>query len=209
MRARDAVLPADRLRIEASLLDALEESAADVCVLVVRACDEYAQAPWRLGVLLAALAGCGLAAAFPWLPAAVVLSAQALGLAAGLALTRLDPVRRMLFSESLADRRAVARAERGFAEVGLEAADGAGLLVFVALLERRVLLMAGGRVARIARHEAGFAEIARSLAASVRRGAPAEGLLEAVERVGKLLESRLPAPRRDPAGRTAAVVLED
>jgi putative membrane protein len=211
VRARDAIGPGERLRVESALLEQLAESEAELCVLVVGACDDYAFAGWRLGVLLAALAASGLAAASADVPAAALLAAQGAALLAGHGLARLGAVRRLLFSESLADRRAVARAERGFAEAGLDAAGGAGILLFVALLERRVLVLAGERVARIARQDgaSAFAGIAGSLAASLRRGRAADGLLEAVESLGKLACSRLPGPARPAAARLAAAVVED
>lgn len=209
VRARAAIPPAERLLLESRLLEGLSQSEAEVSVLVVHACDDYGYAGWRLGALLAGLAGTGLAAGLPGVPAPVLLAAMALSLGAGLALATLDPIRRLLFSESLADRRAVARAERGFAEAGLEAADGAGLLVFVALLERRVLLLAGERISRSLRHDGGLAEVAETVAAGVRRGRTAEALREGLERCGKLLSARLPAPPRPAGERLAAVVLED
>ncbi|HME73317.1 MAG TPA: hypothetical protein VKM54_26130, partial [Myxococcota bacterium] len=48
--------PADRLHLEASVVEAERATAGELVVCVVRACDEYGSLGWRLGVTLAGLA---------------------------------------------------------------------------------------------------------------------------------------------------------
>ena len=46
--------PADRLRIEAAVIEAAQRTLGESGVVVARACDEYGSAGWRLGAALSA-----------------------------------------------------------------------------------------------------------------------------------------------------------
>ena len=100
MRPSQLIDPADRLRIEAAVVEAEKRTRGELVVVVARACDEYGSAGWRLGVSLAALAFLGLALLAPDVSAAQVLGVQAAGLAMGHLLARAAPIRRRMRSAS-------------------------------------------------------------------------------------------------------------
>lgn len=174
-------------------MQAREHGAGDVAMALVRACDDYEGARWRCGVLLAALALLGLAAFAPPVPAVTLLGAQVVALGAGLALAELAPVRRCFVSPRVLEARARARAAHLFAEQTACEAPGNAVLLFVALFERRVIVLAGD----VARHALApgrsWTEIALPLRDALRRGEVQAGLGAALERCGELLAPP-PAP---------------
>jgi putative membrane protein len=210
MRPTRLLDPADRLRVEATVFEAEQETAGEIVVVVVGASDAYASAGWRLGLLLALLAFLGAASFAPGLPPLALLLAQVLGLGLGHALARLDPVRRRLVSDAVAETRTRERALRAFAENGLSRTRGrTGVLLFVSLLEHRVLVMADTGVDRVLDPDDSWQEVVDLAVAGLREGHPAEGLVRALERLGRILHARLPAPSRNPDELPTALVLED
>ena len=210
MRPSRLLDPADRLRVEASVFEAEQATAGEIVVVVVRASDAYASAGWRLGLLLALLGFLGLASFVPAAPPLALLLAQALGLGLGHGLARLDPVRRRLVSEAVAEARTRERALRAFAENGLSRTRGrTGVLLFVSLLEHRVLVLADEGVDRVLDPDGSWQDVVALAVAGLREGRAAEGLVRALERLGEILHAHLPAPARNPDELPTALVLED
>lgn len=202
--------PADRLRLECAVLAAEQGTAGELVVVVVAASDAYASAPWRLGVLLALIACLGAAIFLPDASVLALLAAQAAGLAAAFGLARLDPVRRRLVSDALAEARVRERAERAFAEHGLARTAGrTGVLLFVSLLERRVRVLADEGVHSRLGPGQSWQEVVDQALEGLRGGRAAEGLLRAVRTTGAILARHLPAPPRNPDELPTALVLED
>jgi putative membrane protein len=202
--------PADRMRLETAVIEAVRATAGELVVFVVHACDDYRSAAWRGGVLLAALAFLGLAVTHAALPHWAFLAAQALALALGHALCRIDAVRRRLVSESYRDARVAERARRAFAEAGLERTRGrTGILIFVALLERRVVVLADEGIHKALAPDEGWDEVARLAAEDLRRGRAVEGLAAAAARCGAILARHVPAPARAVGDLPSPVLLEE
>lgn len=210
MRPSRLLDPADRLRIERAVLEAERDTAGEIVVVVVHACDEYGSVGWRLGVALAALAFVGLWLFAPPLPAWVYLAAQAGALATGHGLARLERVRRGLLPAALVEERVAERARRAFAEHGLaRTAHRTGILVFVTLLERRVVVLADEGIDRALVAGESWEEIVRLAVAGLREGRPADGLEAAVRRCGAMLAAHHPPPAVDRDELPVALVLED
>jgi putative membrane protein len=210
MRATHAIDAAARLRIEAAVVEAERHTAGEIVVVVVGTCDEYGSAGWRLGV---AAAVASFLAVHQFAPAATwweLLGAQALGLVAGHVVARIDAVRRRLIPHTLAERRVAERARRCFAERGLTRTRGrTGILIFVALLERRVVVLADeGIHATLDPDESWEQVVARALD-GLRAGRAGEGIEAAVRRCGEILARHVPAPARNLDELPDAVVLED
>lgn len=213
MRPTRLIPPQERLRLEAAIAEAERGTCGELALVVVRACDPYDAVPWRLAVALAAVALLAVALAWPEAPATALLSAQGLALVAGHALAELPAVRRSLVSDALRETRVAERARRAFAEHGLARTPGrCGILLFVTLLERRVVVLADegvhGRVAA-AGEEPVWQALVAGMEAGLREGRAAEALLATVQRCGALLAAHAPGPERpaDPLPHT--VVLED
>jgi putative membrane protein len=211
VRATRLIDPAARLHLEALVADAERRSGGEIVVAVLGACDEYGSAGWRLGVTLAAAAFLGLHVLVPPLAWWGVLGAQALAVALGHALGRLDPVRRRLLPLPLVERRVAERARRCFAEQGLARTRGrTGILVFVALLERRVVVLADEGIHCLLAPGETWQEVVDLAAAGLRDGRVAEGLEAAVRRCGEILARHLPPPVANPDELpNALVILED
>ncbi len=210
MKPSQLLDPADRLRLERAVLEAERGTAGEIVVVVVHACDEYGSAGWRLGVALAALAFLGLWLLAPPLPAWVYLTAQAAALLAGHGAARLDPVRRRLLPPDLVETRVAGRARRAFAEHGLtRTAHRTGILVFVTLLERRVVVLADEGIDRALTEGESWEEIVRLAVEGLRSGDAARGLEAAVRRCGEILAAHHPPPPDDRDELPVAVVLED
>jgi putative membrane protein len=211
MRPSQLIDPAARTRLEALVIEAERNTAGEIVVAVVRACDEYGSAGWRLGAVAAALAYLGLVLFAPPQSWWLYLGAQAAALAVAHLLARLDGVRRQLLPHHLAEQRVAERARRCFAERGLSHTLGrTGVLLFVALLERRVVVLADeGIHAAVGGEAETWQEVVDLAVEGLRAGRAAEGLEAAVRRLGEILARHLPAAPRNPDELPDAIVLED
>ena len=202
--------PADRVRIEAAVREAERGTSGEIVVAVVRACDAYATVPWRLGVAAAAAALVGGALLVPGLSAAHALAFQAAALALAHAVCRIDRVRRAFVSEAELEARAWDAARRVFAERGLRRTrDRTGVLIFVALLEHRVVVLGDEAIDAALDPDTAWQESVELVLAGIRAGRPADGLVDAVRRCGALLAQPLPARHDDRDEIHVALVLED
>ena len=210
MKPTDLVSPEDRLRIETAIADAERDTSGELVVVVVSSCDDYAYVPWRLGVLLAALAMLGVVVLGEDVPAAALLGAQALALAAGLLLGRLPAVRHHLVSEEVQEARVAERARRAFAEHGLaRTAKRTGILVFVTLLEHRVVVLADEGIDRALGPGERWEDVVALVLDGIRSGRAVDGLLAGIRRCGEILAAHLPAPPVQTDEIRNLVVLED
>jgi len=210
MRPADVFHDEARQRIERAVVAAEQDTAGEIVVVAVHACDDYGAAPWRLGVALAALAFLGLAAFAPPLPLWAYLAAQAFALVAAHGLARIDPIRRHLLLESWVERCVHERAHRAFAENGLHRTAGrTGILIFVAFLERRVVVLGDAGIDRVLDAGETWQEVVDLAVAGLRAGRAVEGLERAVARLGEILARHVPAPRRNPDELPNALVIED
>jgi putative membrane protein len=211
MRATELIDEAARRRLERAVADAERCTRGEIVVAVVRACDEYGAVGWWLGVGLAALVFLGLGLFVAPLPWTAYLAAQAVALGCGHGLARIEALRRGLLPRALAERRVGERALRCFAEQGLARTQGrTGVLVFVALLERRVVVLGDEGIDKVLDPDESWAEVVDLAVAGLRDGRAVEGLEAAVQRCGAILARHLPAPERNlDELPNALVVLED
>jgi len=211
-RIRPSVLldPADRLRIEGAVLEAEQNTAGEIVVAVVGSCAEYGSAGWRLGVAMALLGFLGAAIFASELGLEILLGAQALGLALGHLLARIQIVRRSLISDGFMQACAERRAWSAFAENGLaRTAERTGILIFVALFENRVIVLGDEGVDRVLDPDESWDEVVDLLLAGVREKRAAEGILAAVRRSGEILQTHLPAAPKTLNQLPTALILED
>jgi putative membrane protein len=211
MRAFSLLDTAARSRLAAAVREAERTTQGEIVLAVVRACDEYGGAGWRLGVLLAVAAYCGLHAFAAPLPWWAYLAAQGGALLAGHALARPDAVRRVLLGADLVEQRVYERARRAFLENGLTRTQGrTGVLLFVALLERRVVVLGDEGIHRALEPGESWEELVELAGAGLRAGRPVDGLEAAIRRCGEILAHHFPAsPERNTDELPNAVVIED
>lgn len=202
--------PAARQRLEASVFEAERDTAGEIVVVVARACDEYGGAPWRFGVLLAAITFAGMIAFLPPQSGWIYLAAQAVALLVAHALARIDAVQRLLLPEPLVRERVAERARYAFAANGLTRTQHrTGILIFVALLEHRVVVLADEGIHRTLDPNESWQEVVDLAVAGLRDGRATDGLDAAIRRCGEILARHVPAQGRNPDELPNRIVLED
>jgi putative membrane protein len=210
MRPSDLVDAEARARLEAAVREAERSTGGEIVVAVVRASDAYASTGWWFGASLAALAFLALGLFAPPLPWIAYLAAQTAALALGLALARVDGVRRLCLRPEGVDLRDEERALRCFAEQGLTRTRGrTGILIFATLLERRVVVLADEGIDRALDPDESWQAVVDFAVDGMRRGAAAQGLEAAVRRCGAILARHLPPPAPNPDELPNSLVLED
>lgn len=194
MRPSELIDEAARARIEAAVREAEANTAGEIVVSVVGRCGAHAAAPWRLSVALAALALLG-APLLPIDPTPLTLfGLQAAAVALAHLACRLDPIRRAFVSEAELERKAEAAAVGAFREHGLRRTEGrTGILIFVALFEHRVVVLADDAVNRALGPDESWQEIVDHVLEGIRAGRATEGIEAAVRRCGEILSHPLPA----------------
>lgn len=188
--------PADQDRIAAAVEAAEGQSSGEIVPYVVEQSDMYEDASWR-AALLGAFLALGVMVLLrhytdTWLPEFTTIAfIVVVAAGAGFILTDLIPaVTRLLAGKALIDLRVSQRAAEAFiAEEIFNTRDRTGILIFISLLERRVLVIGDAGInAKVKQEE--WDEIASRVANGLRGGKPAEGLITAIQQCGVLLQKR-------------------
>jgi putative membrane protein len=194
---------ADRAAIAAAVSEAEQASGGEIVVFVCPACDDYTHAAWK-GAAIGAIGAAGLAALAHWAGGFWGFDPAWMGLPAlvGAAIGFLVPprwaaARRWLASPPVMRRRARARAAEAFLESQVfDTRDRTGILLFLALFEREVVVLGDSGID--AKVEPGvWDEVARAVAAGMHSGRPGEALLAGVRRCGEILSRHGVARRAD------------
>jgi len=195
MRARDLFTEAERARIAEAVRAAEEHSRGEIVTAVTDASDDYTGAVWR-GAAFGALVGPLILVLIDWAtgvwsnPAPwLMLLAAAGGCAGGLLAVRSSAVLlRWLAPEEELDLRVARAARSAFLEHEVfNTRDRSGVLLFLSLLERRVVVLGDSGIDAVVAPEE-WSEIVAGIVAGIRAGRPAEAVVEAVERCGTLLQ---------------------
>ncbi|MCB0216347.1 MAG: hypothetical protein KDH92_06910 [Chloroflexi bacterium] len=195
---------AEREAIAAAAAAAESQSRGEIVPYVVGRCDEHPEAVWS-GAALGALTSVGLAV-LAWhdgriwgAPVELWIGLPALVGAAlgGLLALRLPALGRRLIGSASLERRVRLRAEAAFLEEEVfDTRERSGILVMLALYERRALILADSGInAQVAPEE--WQTIVDALTFGLRRGRAAEAMVEAIEACGELLETRRVERRAD------------
>src|ERR1044072_5295337 len=170
---------ADEEAIRAAAADAEQRSAGEVVPWIAEACDSYPEAGWKaaaLGALLGLVLGAGAQlAGGTWGGALWVALAALAGGAAGLALGQLPAAKRLLVDDEVVEHRVRTAAEAAFVKgEGFATRERTGILVFLALLERRVVVLGDAGInARVQPEE--WQAIVDEIVAGVRQSPPGAG----------------------------------
>ncbi|MEM7410198.1 MAG: hypothetical protein AAF430_08200 [Myxococcota bacterium] len=199
-----------RERLEATIHEVERATEGELIVVVVPACDAYADVGWRVGVTFALLAYLGVAIAFPPQPFWLYLGVQGLALALGHALARLAPLRRLLLPGPWVEHRLAQRARRAFTEHGLaRTRRQTGILVLVSLLERRVIVLGDAGINAVLDPDESWQQVVDLAVKGLHAGQPVDGLDTALRRCGEILARHFPAPTPREDQLPNAVILED
>ena len=185
---------ADEEAIRAAVADAEQRSAGEVVPWIVEACDPYPEAGWKaaaLGALLALVVTAGTQVLVgTWGGALWLALAVLAGGAAGLLVGQLPAAKRLLVDDDVIEHRVRVAAEAAFVRGEVFATrERTGILVFLALLEHRVVVLGDAGInARVQPEE--WQAIADEIVAGVRKSRPAAALAAGIEACGLLLAER-------------------
>lgn len=192
-RARRAFPPRAQEAVRAAVRAAERRTIGEIVPVVVERSDGHGGACWLAALTTLLLGSALLEAVLPWSQPALLLLCQ-LGLGAlGFALALLLPdVRRTFVSGARATEMAEEQALQEFYRLGLHETEGhTGVLLFVSLLERRVVVLADRGI-----HSAAGPlqwEGARdAVLEGIRAGSLERGLAVAIGRVGDVLAMHAP-----------------
>lgn len=185
---------ADLDAIQAAVQEAEARTSGEIVPYVVERSDEYPTTAWK-GAALGALLGPMVALAihrwtdvWGWPLGLWIALPAPVGGAVGYLLALIDPVRRWLAGEHTLDARARRRAAVAFLDQEVfRTRDRTGILLFVSLFERRVVLLADSGIHQKV-EEGAWEAITGRLAEGIRGGRPAPSLTEAIRACGELLE---------------------
>lgn len=185
---------ADLDAIQVAVHEAETRTSGEIVPYVVERSDEYPTTVWK-GAALGALLGPMVALAihrwtdvWGWPLGLWIALPAPIGGAIGYLLALIDPVRRWMAGEHTLDARARRRAAVAFLDQEVFRTRGrTGILLFVSLFERRVVLLADSGIHQKV-EEGAWEAITGRLAQGIRSGRPAPALIEAVRACGELLE---------------------
>lgn len=185
----------ERDAIRAATAEAEQKTSGELVVYVVDACDPHPEASWK-GALIGAASGAVVAAVLIfvfggwgarddlWL-----LTGVQLGLVAGWLSSRIDSVARSLIGAEALESRVDGRAAEAFVEERVfDTVKRTGVLIFVALFEHRVLVLADDGIRAEVAPDA-WDGIAEAIARGIREGHAGQAIVEAVGRCADLLSA--------------------
>ncbi|PSQ71557.1 MAG: hypothetical protein BRD31_02585 [Bacteroidetes bacterium QH_2_64_26] len=193
----------DRLdldRIREAVSRAEERTAGEIVPVVVPRSDDYTDAIWRgtgAAVLLTLMAvmltlrfytGWGLGWLFaPW---GVALSVLAAGTVGALLTRYIYPLQRLLAGSERLDETVHRRALQAFVEEEVfDTRDRTGILLFVSLREHRIEVLGDTGINQHVEPD-DWAEVVARIRRGIKNDNLTEGLVEAVEMCGRLLEQK-------------------
>jgi putative membrane protein len=182
-------------KIRSAVGAAEKRTSGEIVPFVVERSDDYEEAEWRAGALGFALVMCAVTAFYWFSESWHSYDLLLLGLDTGaaffvgfLAARYLPPLKRFFAGRALLDRRVESRAAGAFlSEEVFATAERTGILIFVSLLEHRVVVLGDSGInAKVEKKE--WEGIVATIVDGIKRGAPADGLVSAIEQSGGLLE---------------------
>ena len=183
----------DRRAVRDALGEAERRTVGEIVPVVVERSDPHPGADWLAALSFVLVGTAALMAWLPWQHPIEVLAAQLLLGAAGFGLARLLPdFKRVFVFEDHATRAAEEQAFQEFYAHGLHRTEArTGVLLFVSLLERRVVILADEGID--AAIEPGFwAATNDAILEGVDRGSLRAGLVEGIRRAGDALARHFP-----------------
>jgi putative membrane protein len=193
-RLDTAFSPDDLAAIEAAVREVESRSPGEIVPYAADRSDAYPEVAWTTATLGALLGGLSAAVAHWTLgtglaePTVWVAGPPIVGAALGYLLGAVWPALRIrLVHADVVEHRVRQRAFAAFVEQEVFRTEArTGILIFLSLLERRVVVLADGGInARVPQQE--WDAIAAGIVAGMRQGRPGSALAGAIRRCGQLL----------------------
>jgi putative membrane protein len=186
----------ERKQISAAVERAEATTSGEIVPYVVARSDHYEIAEWRAAALLGlfSFSGCLAVRAFtsawnvPNVPTIALLTLGA-GILGFLAAHYIPMVTRLCTGSHIMERRVEQRAAEAFISEEVFKTDArTGILIFLSLLERRVLVVGDSGInARVRKEE--WAGVVATIVKGITSGEPARGLTDGIDICGRLLSS--------------------
>ncbi len=188
---------ADRSRISAAIADAERQTSGEIVCVIAGESDSYYYATYMWAALVALIVPWPLVY-FTWWPVQWIYALQLLVFLALLAIMMPRSIRMRLVPRSVQRTRAHRRAVEQFLVQNLHTTDGrTGVLIFISVAERYAEVLADhGIHSRVA--PGTWQGIVDRLTAKIGRDRTADGYVEAIGTVGKLLAEHYPPGSADP-----------
>ena len=182
-------------RIAAAVREAEGKTSGEIVPYFVEESDRYHESVWKGGVVFAALAGIIIVAASllstTWIglgPIEIILILLG-STALGMILTHfLSFLKRLFAGNDLLEQRVAQRAAQAFiAEEVFETQDRTGILLFLSLLERKVIVVGDSGInAKV--HQTEWQDVVDRVIRGINTGRPTDGLVDAIHQCGTLLK---------------------
>jgi putative membrane protein len=195
---------ADRERIAAAVQQAERRTSGEIVPYVVGQSDLYEEAEWRCGALVGAVTLAAFSTIYTytsiWLPLSVaeLVIVTLIAGALGVIVTKfVPPLKRFFAGRHLLERRVAQRAAEAFvSEEVFMTRERTGILIFLSLLERKVLVLGDSGIhAKVKQEE--WHDIVKRIVEGIRSGKLTEGLIHGIQQCGVLLEKHGVAIRPD------------
>lgn len=187
----------DRERISAAVAEAEKTTRGEIVPYVVPQSDTYGESIWRAAVIGGVLTLLLIASAQAFLefwpplgPFGIAAVPLAVGAIFALLAAFIPGLRRLLAARPTIEYRVSQRAVEAFvSEEVFQTRDRSGILIFLSLLERKVVVLGDSGInANVEKKE--WDEVVQIIVKAVRTGHPADGLVRAIAQCGELLHRR-------------------
>ena len=192
-RALDVLKPEDLEQLHAAIGAAEKRTVGEILPVVVERSDDHPAAHWRWALIAMLLGSALLVTVLPWDHPALLLACQVgLGLVGYGASVSLPDLQRLLVTERRAEEMAQEQAFQEFYAHNLQETDArTGVLIFVSLFERRVIVLADEGIDRKV-GEAQWKSTDEAILAGIRAGSLRDGLLAGIEQAADVLAEHFP-----------------
>ena len=192
-RAASSFTDEDVEAVRQAIATAEEKTVGEILPVVVERSDPHPGAPWIAALILLFAGSILLAGYLPWDQPGWLMTCQfALGALGYFAARSLPDLQRRFISEERATSVASEQAFQEFYANGLHKTEAAtGVLLFVSLLERRVIVMGDTGINALVKPE-DWEATTQTILAEIRTGSLRTGLIKGIETAGTLLETHFP-----------------
>jgi putative membrane protein len=190
---------ASQTQLAGEIEKAEDHTSGEIAVVVVERSDRHPAAHWISGVLFVLVGSALLTQWLPWERPGLFFALQfSMGLLGMVLALALPGFRRGFITESRATEMATEQSLQEFYALGLQNTVGrTGVLLFVSLLERRVIVMGDEGIDSKVKPE-DWGAVRDSVLDGVKAGELQAGLQVAVERIGKVLAEHFPVEGDNP-----------
>ena len=184
----------DLERIKAAVKTAEDKISGEIVPVFVEKSGHYSIAVYRGFLALAGLSFLAIIVFDRYIPSIAIydpllifLSSTLVGLLGALAANYIDPLKRMLMSQTHLDQATRKRAENAFLEEEVFATrHRTGIMIFVSFFEREVIVMADRGISKVVEQKE-WDKMVRGITENIRMGKVTDGIEMAILRCGEIL----------------------